>query len=177
MGALLRFRRIRDVFRFVIFLRHREHFLHLDRSELFASSGNPVCDRDVVAEVKEQQQGAGDEQDARPSVHLSLLSEHSAYRRGPVQFSLLAQPFLCFEHRNDWMLWKRRNSGRSKVVRLPVSACFAYCSRGRCRVQPAGRGTQNYCGMLLDSDSIAARNQIATALAPGSGYPKTRLPK
>ena len=56
MGALLRFRRIGDVFRFAIFLRHREQFLHLNRTELFTSTGNPVYDRNVVAQVKEQQQ-------------------------------------------------------------------------------------------------------------------------
>jgi len=75
MNALLRLRRIGDEFSFVIFLRHGEQFLHLNRAELLASIRNPVCDRNVVAQVKEQQQGAGDEQDARKGVHQLLLSE------------------------------------------------------------------------------------------------------
>ena len=83
MGALLRFRRIGDVFRFVVFLRHREQFLHLNRTELFTSTRNPVYDRHVVAQVKEQQQCTCDEQHARPSVHLLLLS--NAVRCGPVR--------------------------------------------------------------------------------------------
>jgi hypothetical protein len=104
MSALLGFRRIGDVFGFAIFLRHREHSLYLNRTELFASSGNPVCDRDVVAQVEEQEQGTGDEQHTRPSVQHYLISERLAplghgglilvqNRRDPVLLGPLAEAF------------------------------------------------------------------------------------
>jgi hypothetical protein len=66
MNTLLRFGRIGDVFGFVILLWHCEQFLHFNRTELLASIRNPVYDRNVIAEVKEQQQCCGDEKQTRP---------------------------------------------------------------------------------------------------------------
>ena len=52
MYTRLLLRRIGDIFRLVVFLRYRENFLHLNRTELFTSLRNPVYDRNVIAQEK-----------------------------------------------------------------------------------------------------------------------------
>jgi hypothetical protein len=130
LGALLRLRRIGDEFSFVIFLRHGEQFLHLNRAELLASIRNPVCDRNVVAQVDQQQQCSGDEKQTRPGgLHPFPLLLQSDQCPSPIcdTPSVRLNSALPFPRRNArcifrrWRKRRRSCAPRSKIFRMPNS--------------------------------------------------------
>jgi hypothetical protein len=52
--------------RSLTFQSHCKQFVYLNRTELLTSIRNSVCDRNVIAQVKNQQQCSGDEKQTWP---------------------------------------------------------------------------------------------------------------